>query len=230
MDVFDVSFQPVTVDFRPDISQSKESVYFQLDHEYETLNEIASSKNLYSSPKTNICSSKLKADTTIDSDGYSTIEVVVARATENNSKAIKTCTGKLMLDNKHHKISQDTPIEIDDSSGFESAGFDYVDKNYYKFPPHTCMLQRGSDNDQSEQHSNVLDVIPDNMESPLNDKKHNNESGNITNLVAYENVMDSVENLSLTQEECQEDSIQHYPSKDDFDSQYIFALDSITLP
>jgi len=226
VDVFDISFQPVTVDFRPPhISESKESIYYQLDDK-----SSVKAEKVYSMPKAGACHRNFRTNNTKDDDSYSKTEEVFRTIRENHTtRAFKTCTENTVFENVHHQISQELPIDYDDSSGFESAGIDYIEKNYYKFPPY--MLQGGSDKHQLEQSSNILDDASEFESPPKENKVSNGSSNSVISLEAYEDAnydLNSVGNLSLTEEERQNDFIQHYPCNNDLDSQYVFTLENAT--
>lgn len=251
----------MAVDFRVSVSESKESVYVSLDQEYERLNSqtpfIVGAK--YTIPMKNYENfhSDGNSDNAIDNDGYTIVKEPGSNINEEcHERVIQCCNDKLTLNNNHHQISQLSPINCDDSSGFVSAGFDLdkSDQSRFEFQPH--MLHTDSEEGQVDQSRNVFDdtynkevwpeviepiVITDSKERTnettgserYNDCKksvYDETSDSDSDFETNENTLcefDSVEELCLTQEDSHD--AFHYPSESDFlNSHYIFASGNAT--
>ncbi len=223
------------------MSESKESVYFSLDHEYEQVKSqttpfskstVAKYENIYTNNP---------GDCSTDDDGYTIVkESDGNNGDECHSRAITQRPPISITCKSHYTMCSE--FDGGDSSGFISAGFDHENEIHFKFSPicesvENLHKQHHKDSDETSKDSKakieVEQVSVEERESyhaqsaesecDFGNKTCGESSDNSSDSdfdINYENSF-SVEDLYLTQED---DAMPNYPNeKDILSSHYISA-------
>ena len=115
----------MSIELRIKLSESQESVYYSLDHQYEQI----CPQTQENSPFGNFHGNDMVNNNPAD-DGYSVVKELDNNTIEEYrpERVHHKCGGeKVTSRNYYQEIPRPSQVDYDDSSGFVSAGFDYVD-------------------------------------------------------------------------------------------------------